>query len=167
VDVTARTLLTFDLGAGRFNYRTVAVVVDGGRVLLHRAETDDFWALLGGRVELGESAAGALEREMREEIGAEARVERLLWVVENLFTTESGQRWHEHALFFLVSLADRPDLYARDEFDGDEDNGLRLIFRWFPIQDLAAVRLYPTFLRERLAALPAATEYFVHRDAPL
>jgi len=44
-------MITFERGDVRFNYRVVGIAFDADRVLLHRAERDDFWALPGGRGE--------------------------------------------------------------------------------------------------------------------
>jgi ADP-ribose pyrophosphatase YjhB (NUDIX family) len=71
-------MITFDRDGARFTYRTVGVCVEDYYALLHRAEPDDFWSLPGGRVEIGEESAPVLRRELREELGAEAEVGRLL-----------------------------------------------------------------------------------------
>jgi ADP-ribose pyrophosphatase YjhB (NUDIX family) len=63
-----RRMITFDEDHVRFTNRIVGIAYDGDRVLLHRAITDDFWALPGGRAELLETAAETLRREMREEM---------------------------------------------------------------------------------------------------
>ena len=80
----------------RFNFRAAAVIVDAGYALLHRASFEDFWSLPGGRVEAGEPSAATVARELAEELGpaCQARVERLLWVIETFFTYE-GVRVHE------------------------------------------------------------------------
>ena len=70
-------MITFARGPLRFNYRVVGIAINDGRVLLHRAETDDFWALPGGRAELMEPASVTLQREMQEELGIEVQVLRL------------------------------------------------------------------------------------------
>ncbi len=41
-------MISFDHPKGRFSHRTVGVIIQGGRVLLHRAEDEDFWTLPGG-----------------------------------------------------------------------------------------------------------------------
>ncbi len=155
-------VIVFDQGGVRFNYRVVAVVVDRGRALLHRWETDDFWALPGGRGELLEPSRETLRREMREEMGVDVRVERLLWVVENFFDYQE-KSWHELALYFLTSLLGESRLYGLDEFPGD-DEGVKLLFKWFPVEELEGVPLFPTFLRQALKAIPLTTEHVVHRD---
>ncbi len=87
-----------DLQQLRFHYRVAGVATHDGRVLLHRSENDDFWSLPGGRTQHSESAAAALRREMREELGAEVTVVRLLWVVENFFR-ERGEAQRKYRVF--------------------------------------------------------------------
>jgi 8-oxo-dGTP pyrophosphatase MutT (NUDIX family) len=65
-----------------------AIIADGqGRVLLQRRGDRDMWGLPGGALELGESAAEAVIREVREETGLEVRVERLVGVYTKYFDT--------------------------------------------------------------------------------
>ncbi|WP_029215021.1 NUDIX hydrolase [Kallotenue papyrolyticum] len=157
-------MITFDRDRQRFNYRVAAVILDRGRVLLHRAEHDDFWVLPGGRAELMEPATETIRRELREELGVEARVERLLWVVENFFSY-ADYAFHELALYFLVELAPDSPLRRQSVFDGREAQE-RLIFRWFDLATLERVRLFPSFLRTALRSLPATVRHIVHTDAP-
>ena len=42
-------MISFETGAGRFNYGVAGVALTANRVLLHRREGDDFWTLPGGR----------------------------------------------------------------------------------------------------------------------
>lgn len=130
--------LTFRSPVATFNYRVAAVIRHGDHVLLHRAGSDDFWALPGGRPHLFESAPDALRREMREEFGESVAVGPLCAVIEVHFV-----QTHEIDLCFDVSLPAHSRLRDLDvEHAGDED-GLRLIFRWFRDDELGALRLLP------------------------
>jgi 8-oxo-dGTP pyrophosphatase MutT (NUDIX family) len=154
-------VITFQRGTSTFVYRVAAVAMRGSHVLLHRSERDDFWSLPGGRCEMGEPSVDAIRREMREELGAEIQVERLLWVGE-VFYADHGRDYHELSFYFLVSLGPQFNRGAPGApFYGDEE-GLRLIFVWHPLQKLETCRLYPTFLRTALRALPQSTQHVIH-----
>ena len=51
-----RQIVSFGSEGRTFNFRAAAVIVHGGRVLLHRAEVEDFWSLPGVREEMLEAA---------------------------------------------------------------------------------------------------------------
>ena len=75
-----------------------AIIVDSpGRLLLAKrgpkAKNErGLWEFPGGSVELGETLAEALHREMREELGIEIVVGELLDVVDHILK-EEGQHW--------------------------------------------------------------------------
>ena len=60
-----------------------AVFDEEGRVLLMQREDNRLWALPGGMVEVGETAAQAAERETWEETGVHVRAERLIGIYDN------------------------------------------------------------------------------------
>jgi ADP-ribose pyrophosphatase YjhB (NUDIX family) len=148
-----------------FNYRVAAVFLHDRHALLHRGLPDSFWTLPGGRPELYESSHDALIREMQEEMGLRVEIQRLLWVVENFFEYE-GEQAHELAFYYLMR---RPENSGLDdlnvEFTGFEGD-LPIIFRWYPVELLADVPLYPTLLKTALADLPAFPVHVIHVDPP-
>jgi 8-oxo-dGTP pyrophosphatase MutT (NUDIX family) len=154
-------MITFERDDCRFNYRVAGIALHNGAVLVHRAENDPFWCLPGGRCEMGEDAAGALHREMIEEIGAEPVVGPLAWIVENFFTYE-GVRNHELGFYFTMRFPDGSPLYGRGEtFDGYEP-GVRLIYRWVPLEELASLVVKPSFIAARIASMNDIVEHIVH-----
>jgi 8-oxo-dGTP pyrophosphatase MutT (NUDIX family) len=169
-------MLVFDRGRERFCYRVAAVIVDpskeltanGGRVLIQLVEEGPeagqtpFYCLPGGRVEHGETALECISREMREELEEEVQVERLLWLNENFFE-HAGMTWHEIGLYFLVSLAERSRFLGDGPHWGVEPEiGIKFRLEWHDVEKLAGVRLFPSFLRERLKSLPERMEHIVH-----
>jgi ADP-ribose pyrophosphatase YjhB (NUDIX family) len=156
-------MITFDEKQTRFTNRVVGIAIHHGRVLLQRAVTDDFWALPGGRAELMEPSAETLRREMREEIQTDVEVERLVYVVENFFHY-ADRRVHELGLYHVIHLPADSVLHTVSEFEGREGS-LRIAFRWFPLEALSDVRVYPTFLREGLKALPAHITHIVVNES--
>jgi 8-oxo-dGTP pyrophosphatase MutT (NUDIX family) len=163
-------MLMVDSEGERFLYRVAGVAALDGRVLVHQFEgEDDFYVLPGGRVEMREPAEEALAREMREELGCEAGVGRLLWVIDNHFTHQ-GVDHHELGLYFAISLPAGCPQASGEPWTGAEDVGLadgetvELYFQWKPVAELASLDLKPSCLRELLRELPEHTQYVLHRD---
>ncbi len=156
-------MITFEVGDNLFNYRIVGVAIHQNSVLLHRGEGEDFWTFPGGRAEFGETAEQTLKREMREEIGAEVEVVRLLWFVEHFFTY-ADKHYHEIALYFLMRFPTTCKyLVEPGPFQGEE-GGMKLTFQWFPRQPevLSSLPLLPSFIQTALQELPESARHIVH-----
>ncbi len=158
-----RRMITFEEDQIRFTNRVVGVAFDRERVLLHRTDDMNFWALPGGRAELLEPSPQTLIREMQEEIGVTVQVDRLLWVAENFFTY-GPRRHHELGFYFLMHLPPGSPLRDQSSFLGHEGD-LDVYFEWHPVATLENVILYPEFLRTGLKSLPAVTAHVIHVDS--
>jgi 8-oxo-dGTP pyrophosphatase MutT (NUDIX family) len=136
----------------RFHFRVAGVAIQNDHVLLHRSNDEDYWILPGGRVEAGETSFLALRREMREELGQDIDVGRLLWIVES-FLQDEGRTIHGLGLYYTMSLS-----APLDPFEV-MDCQTRLSFDWQPLSRISDLTVYPPFLSQQLAALP---EHTVH-----
>ncbi len=107
-----------------------AVVVHDGRLLLirrgHGVAAGD-WSIPGGRVELGETLAEAVVRELAEETGIEGVCDRFLGWVERFHVED-----HFVILDFAVTVLDARDPVAAT--DAAEA-------AWVPLGDVADHRL--------------------------
>lgn len=93
---------------GKLRLGCSAAVFDGqGRILLTRRADNGQWCLPGGRMESGESAAEACEREVLEETGLRVRVKRLVGVYshpDQLVIYPDGNKAHIVALHFEAQV---------------------------------------------------------------
>ena len=146
--------ITFTTEEGRFNYRVCAVLLDERRILAMHDERSPYFYLPGGRVRMGERAEDAVLREVREELGIEARIVRPLWLSQSFFNEDVAHvDYHELCLYFLLD-ASATDLLTRgDRFRGPE---LRHIhdFEWLPFERLKDEYFYPLFLKTEIFHLP-------------
>lgn len=114
---------------------------------------ETFFRLLGGTVEFGERGAEALRRELREELGTDADVSRLVATIENLFTYEDESA-HEICLVYECSLRDER-LYDLDAWDAHEETASGVVTHpvsWREIDSFGPGRqiLYPEHLLDLL-----------------
>ncbi|MDG6108658.1 NUDIX domain-containing protein [Dactylosporangium aurantiacum] len=112
-----------------------AVCVEDGRVLLARHVSpagDTTWTLPGGKVEPAEDPFDAVIREVAEETGCDALVERLLGVDSRVIPAAEARLGVEHqnvGIFYLVRITGGT---PRPEPGGDIAESV-----WTPVPDVA------------------------------
>ncbi|MBS7349255.1 MAG: NUDIX hydrolase [Comamonas sp.] len=155
-------MISIDISGHLFQFRAAAIFAHDGHVLLHRCEPDTFWALPGGRVELGEDAQATIIREMKEELNESVECGRLLYTVENFFTYSSKSN-HEIGLYFQASFHPDSALLEKSRSHIGVEMEKRLEFRWFPKESLQKLEIYPSFLRESLSQPINGFQHIVQR----
>jgi ADP-ribose pyrophosphatase YjhB (NUDIX family) len=162
------TMITFDHGNVRFNYRVAAIIIKNGKVLLNQMGSNpEFWFPPGGRAELLETSEESLRREMREELGEEVLVERLLWIAETFFTLDNFH-FQEIAMYYLVHLLEDSPLHNQDTTHHFQEGDMSCLCRWHDLNKLEdEIVLYPVFLREAVHCIPDSTRHIVMRENQL
>lgn len=97
------------LFAGEVGYATPKVDVRGAvfrenMILLVRERADGLWTLPGGWVDINEPPSLAIEREIEEESGYQARAIKLLAVYDRNRHNHPPDPFHIYKLFFLCEL---------------------------------------------------------------
>lgn len=93
----------YDKLNGKFNFRVAALIENKDKVLLQKAQKDNYYSLIGGRVSFGENTKMALIREIKEETGVEINKKdiKLFKIVENFFRY-SDKNFHELLFVYKV-----------------------------------------------------------------
>lgn len=86
--------LTIDVENYKLNVRASAVIIHNNKVLVHKNINSDHFALIGGRVEIGEDSENTIKREIKEELGKGIEVTGYISTVENFFEMKD-QKYHE------------------------------------------------------------------------
>ena len=60
--------LTLDVEDYKLNVRAAGVIIHNGKILVHRNVNSDHYALIGGRVEIGEDSASTVKREVEKKL---------------------------------------------------------------------------------------------------
>ena len=155
---------TFLTEQGKFNLRAAVIIRDGRKLLMARNpnETREFYYSVGGRVFFGETLEEAATRELREETGVNAEIERLAAVHENFFTDDNGVPFHEISVFFTV----KPHPELRKIPNGRlTDQGPKGEFlEWIDLDRDKDKTIYPNFFRTMDFQNAKEVRHFITRD---
>ena len=72
-----------------------------------------------------------------------------------------AKRFHELGFYYRLTLPE--SFAAREPWEG-VDAGVRLFFRWHPVEELASLPLLPAVLAGEVAEPPASTRHLVSRE---
>ena len=144
---TIRTFLgqTIEVSADQLEWRpgVYGIVLHQGCVLLVKMKRNEQFVLPGGGIELGEQAADALRREMKEETGIDVTVGELIDVLEDFFHYDPSGRSYHALGFYYRCEAQTFDLAANDAVDDEEVESPQ----WVTVEELSAEAFFykPTF----------------------
>lgn len=129
------------------------VVIEDGRVLLIRRghpPLEGQWSIPGGTLEVGETIADGVRRELAEETGILVRVQALIEVFERIFPDEGGKpQYHFVILDYLCECAGGTCRPGGDAIDA----------AWVHEKDLARYRLTPAATRVVSKAFQMAQQH--------
>lgn len=131
---------------------TTAVRDDRGRLLLIHKVDNDFWALPGGAVELGESVADAAVREVEEETGVKVELTGLVGIYTDpghVMAYDDGEVRQEFSVCFHAQL-----ISGQPRQDDTETKAAG----WVEPADVADLNIHPSMKRRIDDALAARSE---------
>lgn len=107
-----------------FQVRVTGVLIEKGAILLvkQRISESRAWSLPGGRLERGETIEQGLIREIKEETGLDARVERLLYLCD---AEASGHKLLH--ITFAVSRVGGELTLPTNEYDANPIHDVRFV----------------------------------------
>ena len=158
-------MIKLQRGTDRFQYRVSGLFTSNNRVLMCRLiGYRDWvaWGLPGGRVDMMENSEDAVRREIKEEIGTDVTVNRLLWISETFFRYAEGAT-HEMGMCYQLSFPEGSPFEQTPEFYGNEDE-YQLAFKWFDINQLHTQIVRPAFLAEKIPNIVPGVEHLVHTE---
>jgi 8-oxo-dGTP pyrophosphatase MutT (NUDIX family) len=137
---------------GEYRRRSSVVVVNEDKLLVFDAIDPTSGAhyvfLPGGKIEEGEDAAAAAERETFEETGYKIRVHRQSAIEIHYPFTWNGKLYHSHTLFFRGTLIDSAAAPSRVD-DAEYNKGAL----WIRLEEIQARFDYSSEIRKAVLAL--------------
>ena len=135
----------------RFRYRTGGIIINNNKMLFVKSGIGDYYYMVGGAVQMGESSEACIEREIFEETGLKASVNHLSVVSENFFKGIGGEiagfDCHTLEFYYYMNVEDE-DL---NNCKSETDVGERLV--WIPIKEISTSHIKPDFIKERISEI--------------
>lgn len=108
------------------------------------------WTPLGGKIEFGETADKAVQREIKEELGCSIEILSAPLIIENIFH-HHGHVGHE-IVYAFIAKALSTEIYAKESFQICEHGGTLHQVKWVPLNDFKSGKetLLPSSLLSHL-----------------
>lgn len=131
-----------------FRYRTGGILIHDNKMLFVKSNFGDYYYMIGGGVQMGETSHDCIEREVFEETGIHAKVDYLAVVCENFF---KGKGWnidgldcHTVEFYYYMKILDEELSLGKHKTDDGEE------LVWIPIEDIDKSKIKPEFMKERI-----------------
>ncbi len=131
------------------NCRAVAIIINDNEILFQKRKQDEFWALPGGKIRVGETTKATILRELEEELGLNKFEVSDVSTVSEYFFEFGEEKYHQFIFGHKVMVSDDEWIFKDNEFDGIEEQE-NLVFKWFKLDELETAPIKPDFLKEQL-----------------
>lgn len=140
--------LTLNVEDYKLNIRAGVIIIHNGKVLTHKNFKTGKYALLGGRVEIGEDSEQTIKREVQEELGKEIEITGYVATIENFFETNDS-KYHEIMFIHKAEFVDKEDKkieYTLKNIEGKK----YLEYEWLDINRIEQYPLFPEVVKQIL-----------------
>ena len=140
--------ITIDVGNYKLNVRAAGVIIHNGKVLAHKNMNSNHYALIGGRVEIGENSADTVKREIKEELGKEVEITGYVATIENFFEMK-GSKYHEIMFIHKIEFVNEDDKkieYTMRNIEGKD----YLQYEWLELSKIDQYPLLPEAIKDVL-----------------
>ena len=143
--------ITIDVGDYKLNVRAAGIIIHNGKILVHRDINKNHYALIGGRVEIGENSADTVRREIKEETGKDIEITGYIATIENFFEMK-GSKYHEILFVHQAEFINEEDKKIEYILKNKEGKDY-LQYEWLDLNKIEEYPLYPkaiqTILKEQ------------------
>lgn len=140
--------ITIDIEEYKLNVRAAGVIIHNNKVLVHKNLNFNHYALIGGRVTIGEDSETAVKRELEEELGKEIEITGYVTTVENFFE-EKGSKYHEIMFVHKAEFAEEEDKRIEHTLKNIEGKDY-LQYEWLEIDKIDQYNLVPEIMKDVL-----------------
>lgn len=140
--------ITINVEDYKLNVRAAGMIIHNNKVLTHKNIKEDHYALIGGRVQVGEDSETTLKREIMEELGKEIEITEYISTIENFFE-HKGEKYHEIMFVHKAEFVNEEDKKIEDTIKNIEGKEY-LQYEWLDLGKIDEYPLLPEAIKEVL-----------------
>lgn len=140
--------LTINIENYKLNIRAAGIIEHNGKILVHKEISKDHYALIGGRVKIGEDSKTTIKREIKEELGKEIKTTGYIATIENFFE-EKGQKYHEILFVHKAEFINEEDKKIEQTLKNVEGKE-NLRYEWIEKSKIEEYKILPGTIKEIL-----------------
>lgn len=133
--------ITLDVEDYKLNIRAAGVIIHNGKILAHRNINSDHYALVGGRVQIGENSVKTVRREIQEELEKNIEITSYIATIENFFEMK-GSKYHEILFVHQAEFINDEDKEIEYTLKNKEGKDY-LQYEWLDLNKIEEYPLYP------------------------
>ena len=140
--------ISIDLEDYKLNVRAAGVIIHNNKLLVHHDLDNGHYALIGGRIAIGESSEETIKRELREEIGKEIEITGYVTTVENFFEIHD-KKYHEIMFVHKAEFINNEDKKIETTIQNIEGKEY-LKYEWIDLDKIEEYPLRPEAIKSVL-----------------
>jgi len=140
--------LTINIEDYKLNVRAAGIIIHNNKILTHRNVNDDHYALIGGRIQVGEDSETTLKREIMEEMGKEINITGYASTIENFFEIH-GEKYHEIMFVYMAEFLNKEDQKIENTIQNIEGKEY-LKYEWLDLEKIEKYPLKPEIIKQVL-----------------
>ena len=137
--------ITIDIEDYKLNVRAAGIIIHNNKVLVHNDVNADNYALIGGRIGIGENSVDTIKREIKEELGKDIEITGYIATIENFFEM-NGSKYHEIMFVHKVEFADEDDKKIEHTLENIEGKDY-LKYDWLELDKIEEYPLVPQVIK--------------------
>ena len=140
--------LTIDVEDYKLNVRAAGVIIHNNKVLAHKNINSDHYALIGGRVAIGDDSEKTVKREIQEEVGKDVEITGYVATIENFFEMKDA-KYHEILFIHRAEFKNEEDKKIEHTLKNIEGKDY-LQYEWLELDKIDEYPLLPEAVKEVL-----------------
>lgn len=140
--------ITITIDDYKLNVRAAGIMIHNGKILVHKNINSDHYALIGGRVKIGENSAETIKREIKEELGKDIEITGYIATIENFFEMKDS-KYHEIMFVHKIEFVNEDDKnieYIMKNIEGKD----YLQYEWLELSKIDKYKLLPKTIKDIL-----------------